>query len=318
MIALQRVSAHFRGRCQRQRVCKRDTLRLVYARQLTSNLGHKPSNLGHKRRRKRADCRRWDSNPQGLGSHPVPNRTRLPGFATAAVSGNSRGLVAAGLVCRWVPPSIHHSTTESGAGVAPAISTLAKDAAYYSPTRTHSPSGHECNTARGRFFILTHAHRLKYNQASPVGGGEFYVEKVHQVHKVPSGAQAGPLTGRWPVGRRGDPRPQEEAPQTWLAEARQAAQRLTERALTKRALASADRAAARALRTSQGVQALSISLNGPLHKSAPTRRPLIVTRAATVTDPRARWAVSNLGLGTACVKGNAASTYFRRSIRFLR
>src|SRR5713101_1362190 len=81
-------------------------------------------------------CDRWDSNPQDLGVTGFQTRSgyqfrhgRAEWVSSGAGCGRSRLPLGA--------TAIPHSTTESGAGVAPAISTLAKDAAYYSPTRTH-------------------------------------------------------------------------------------------------------------------------------------------------------------------------------------
>lgn len=103
--------------------------------------------------------------PRGVSApHPIPNRERLPGFATVAQSGVRRGLVAAGVVCRWLPPSNRHSSAESGAGVEPAISPLAKVAAYHSPTRTHSTAGQGCNTAPGRSCV----HYKIYSLTRPI------------------------------------------------------------------------------------------------------------------------------------------------------
>ena len=224
-------------------------------------------------------CGRGESNSQGVvqAPHSLPRRARLPVSSRPRRVETRRGLVAAGLVCRWLPPRAH-SSAEPRAGIEPALSAIAMGATYHSSTGALSTSGPERNTAPGRsctqalcdnFFdyaILAHV------------GPILLIERLHVTVQAPLGA---PLSETRASGRHTDARrfldrerqacSLQETPETGLAQTQKVAAQVN---------------------------------SGLRNKTGPE------------SDSRPFGASTSPSKSNLWISHNASSTYFRRSIRF--
>jgi hypothetical protein len=154
VIALQRSSAHFRGRCQRQCVCKRNALHLVYARIRVHITRFRVQSMRFRAQNRRLlSCGRGESNSQGVvqAPHSLPRRARLPVSSRPRRVETRRGLVAAGIICRWLPPRVHSFSGVPGRSRT-GFSRSASQAADRSPSGTRPTPGQECSTTPGRFY----------------------------------------------------------------------------------------------------------------------------------------------------------------------
>ena len=219
--------------------------------------------------------------PRGVTSTPPgPKPGAFASFATAAVSGDRRRLVAAGLVCRWLPPRVHHSTTEVRAGVEPASQGLRALRLTVRPPHPFSP-GQECSTTPGRSYVRALCDNFFHYAILAPTGLIFLIKRLHVTVQTPLSAPSSQTRppprhadARWSLGRESQARSLQEAPQTRLAETQ---------------------------RTTRQVVA-------PLKTNAPRRRLASQAGCRYAGDPerpRLRYDLSRF----------ASSTYFRRTIQ---
>ena len=162
------------------------------------------------------DCSRGGLNPQGVlrAPHQVPNLERLPVSPRLRRMGARRGLVAAGIFCRWLPPRVRHSFAEPRVGVEPTISSLAGGAPYHLATGAPSTPGQECNTAPGRFHIL--GSGFYFTQGTCHGRGHHAALEASGQANARTASQD--TRARRCVGRERQACPRQETSQTRLAE----------------------------------------------------------------------------------------------------
>ena len=171
-------------------------------------------------------CGRGESNSQGVvqAPHSLPRRARLPVSSRPRRVETHRGLVAAGLICRWLPPRVHSFNGVPGRSRT-GFSRFAGQAADRSPSGTRPTSGQECNTAPGRSYVQALCNNFgDYAILAPTGL-IFLIERLHVSVQTPLSAP--PSETRtpsrqtdacWSLDRERQARPLQEAPQARLAQ----------------------------------------------------------------------------------------------------
>ena len=166
--------------------------------------------------------------------HSLPRRARLPVSSRPRRVGTRRGLVAAGLVCRWLPPRVHSFSGVPGRSRT-GFSRFAGQAADRSPSGTRPTPGQECNTTPGRSYVQALCDNFFHYAILASTGLIFLIERLHVTVQTPLSAPSSETRtpsrhpdARWSLGRERQTRPLQEAPQTRLAEAAEEAPQIVD------------------------------------------------------------------------------------------